>query len=141
LVAECVIFHINADKIIQSWCWETEDTRNLLSVEEVGRLIPVDPHASEVITQEVVKRVSGEEGQAIRNPICLIWRVIEIRFGPPSQIANGLCTFLIRSGPNSQSDTIEGVRRVLLKNERVVYTVRLAATSANLNIVWETGLQ
>ena len=113
---------------------------HLLSVEEVGGLVPVNPHASKVITQEVVKRISGEERQAVRNPVCLIWRVVEVRLGSPPQVADGLCALLIRSGPNSQRDTVKCVGGILLEDEGVVYAVRLAASSADFNIVWETSL-
>ena len=61
MIAECIILHVNTNKIVQSWCWETEDTGHLLGVEEVGGLVPVNPHPSKIITQEVVKRISGKE--------------------------------------------------------------------------------
>ena len=97
MVAKRVVFHVNANKVVQSWCWETENTRDLLSVEEVGGLIPVNPHASKVIAQKVVKRISGKEGQAVWDPICLICRVVEIGFGPSSQVSDRLRALLICS--------------------------------------------
>jgi hypothetical protein len=109
-------------------------------MKKVGGLIPVDPHTSKVITQEVVERISGKEGQAVWDPICLVWRVVEIGFSPPSQIAYCLCALLIRSGPNSERNAVKGVGGILLEDKRVVYAVRLAASSANFNVMRETSL-
>lgn len=51
LVAERVVFHVDPDQIIEPWRREAEDTGNLFGVEEIGCLVPVDPHPSKVITQ------------------------------------------------------------------------------------------
>jgi hypothetical protein len=109
-------------------------------VEEVGGLVPVDPHPPKVITQEIVKRISGKEGQAVWNPVRLVWRIVEIRLGPSSQVADSLCALLVCIGPNSERNTIKGVGRVLLEDKGMVHAVRLASSSANFNIVREAGL-
>ena len=46
LIAERVIFHVNPDKVIEPWCWKAEDSRDLLGMEEVAILVPMNPHAS-----------------------------------------------------------------------------------------------
>jgi hypothetical protein len=61
LITQCIILHINAYQIIESWRWETEYAGNLLCMKKIGSFVPVDPHASQVVTQEVVERVSGQE--------------------------------------------------------------------------------
>ncbi len=109
-------------------------------MEEICCLVPVDPHTAEVVTKEVVQRVPGEETQAVRNPVCLIWVVVEIRLNTPSQITDRFRSFLISTRPDAQSDSIKGVGRVLLQDKRVMNTVGLAPAGANLNIVREASL-
>lgn len=51
LIAECVIFHIDPDEVVESGGGEAEDARDFLGVEEVGGFVPVDPHPSQIISQ------------------------------------------------------------------------------------------
>lgn len=57
----------------------------------------MDPHPAEVIAKQVVKGVTGKERQAVRDPVRLVGRVVEVRLSPPPKIANGLSAFIIRS--------------------------------------------
>lgn len=66
-------------------------------MEQVGSLVPVNPHAPEVITQQVVEWVPGEEGQAVRNPVCLIGVVVEVRLRPLPQVADSFGALLVGS--------------------------------------------
>ena len=58
LVAEGVVLHIDAHQVVETGGGEAQDAGDLLGVEEVGGLVPVDPHASQVIPEEIVQRVS-----------------------------------------------------------------------------------
>jgi hypothetical protein len=100
----------------------------------------VNPHSPEVITQQVVQRVAGEEAQAVRDPVSLVRVVIKVGLGLLAQFADGLGTLLVGTGPNAQRDTVQSVRRILLENEGVVGAVRLALAGANLDIVGEACL-
>ena len=140
LVAQSIILHVDPDQVVQSWCWEAENTGDFLGMEEVGGLIPVNPHATEVVAQQVVERVSREEGQAVWNPICLVTILVKVGFGPLAQVSDGFGTLVISSRPNAKCNAVKGVCRVLLEDERVVDAVWLAAACADLNIVWETCL-
>jgi hypothetical protein len=61
LVAKSVVLHVDTDKIIESGSWEAENARNLLGVEEICGLVPVDPHTPQIIAQQIIQRISGEE--------------------------------------------------------------------------------
>lgn len=78
LIAERVILHVDPNKIVQSRCGKRKNSRNLLGVEEVGSFVPVNPHPTEIITQQVVEGISRKEGQAVRNPVSLIRRIVEV---------------------------------------------------------------
>ena len=54
MIAESIILHIDADEVIESWCREAKDAGDFLRMEEVGGLVPVNPHPSKVVTQKVV---------------------------------------------------------------------------------------
>lgn len=95
MVAQSIILHVDPDQIVQSWCWEAENTGDLLGVEEVGGLVPVNPHATEVVSQQVVEWVSREEGQAVWNPICLVTILVEVGLSPPAQVSDGLGALVI----------------------------------------------
>jgi hypothetical protein len=101
----------------------------------------VDPHATEVVAQEIVERVAGEEAETIRNPVRLVGGLVEVGFGTFPQVADGLGSLLVRSRPDAKGDTIQGLLRVLLEDERVMDAMRLASTSADLDIVGETSLR
>jgi hypothetical protein len=49
LIAQGVILHVDANQIIESGGWEAEYTRYFLGMEEIRCLVPVNPHATEVI--------------------------------------------------------------------------------------------
>jgi hypothetical protein len=101
----------------------------------------MNPHASQIVAQKVVERVSRKEGQAVGNPIGLIRIVIEVGLGSLAQVANGLGSLLVGSRPNTKADTVQSVGRVLLKHKGMVDAMRLAPASANLNIVGEASLR
>jgi len=109
-------------------------------MEQVGGLVPVDPHASEIVSKEVVERITRKETEAVRNPVGLIRSLIVIGFCPLSQLPDGLGTLLVSSRPDAQSDTIESVRGVLLQNIRMVDAMGLATSGADFNIVREACL-
>lgn len=140
MIAESVVLHVNPNKIIQSWGWETENSRNLFCMEQVGGFVPVDPHPSKVITKKIVEGISGEKTQAVWNPVRLIARVIEVWFCSSSEVTDCLCALFICSRPNSESNSVKCVARILLKNVCVVDAMRLASASADFNIMRETSL-
>ena len=109
-------------------------------MEEVSGLVPVDPHATEVVAQQVVEWISREEGQAVWNPICLVTILVKVGLGPLAQVSDGLSTLVISSGPNAKRNAVKSVGRVLLEDEGVVDAVWLAAACADLDVVWETCL-
>ena len=109
-------------------------------MEKVCGLVPVNPHSSEIIAQKIVKRVSGKERQTVWDPISLISGIVKICLGSPSEVANRFRALLICSRPDSESDAVKRVRRILLKDERMVYAVRLAASSADLYVVRKASL-
>ena len=141
LVAEGVILHVNADKVVESRGREAQDSRDFLSVEQISSFVPVDPHAAEVVAEQVVQRVSREERQAVGDPVLLIRIVVEVGLRPLPQLANRLSPLLIGSRPDAQADTVQGMRRVLLEDKSVVDAMRLAPASANLDVVRKAGLQ
>lgn len=108
-------------------------------MEEVRRLVPVDPHSAQVITEEIVQRVSGEEGQAVRDPVCLVRVVVKVGLGAFPEVPDCLGSLLVGARPNTQTDTIERVRGVLLEDESMVNAVWLAATGADLDIMREAS--
>jgi hypothetical protein len=109
-------------------------------MEQVSSLVPVNPHATQVIAQKVVQRVTGEEGQAVRDPVGLFRVVIVVGFGPLSQIPDGFGSLLVSPRPDAQANTVQGVRRVLLEDERMVSAVGLVPASTDFHIVRETSL-
>jgi hypothetical protein len=138
LIAQSVVLHVDTDKVVESGSGETKNARDLLSVEEVGGFVPVDPHATEIVAEQVVKRVSRKETQTVRNPVCLAGSVVVIGLGTLPQFADGFSALLICARPNTKSDTVESVRRILLEDECMVDTVRLHGTSTDFNVVRET---
>lgn len=140
LIAEGVVLHVDAHQIIQARSGEAQNPRDLLGVEEVGRLVPMNPHAPEVVTEKVVERVAREERQAVRDPVLLLRVIVEVGLRPPPQLTDRLGPLLIGARPDTQADTIERVRRILLEDEGVVDTMRLGAAGANLDVMREAGL-
>jgi hypothetical protein len=140
LVAEGIVLHVDAHKIVEAGSWEAQDARDLLGMEQIGGLIPVNPHASKIVSKEVVERITRQERQAVRDPVCLIRVVVVVALSPLTKVADGLGSLLIGSRPHSQADSVECVRRILLKNEGVMDAVRLASACANLDIMREAGL-
>lgn len=141
LVAKGIVLHVDADKVVEARGREAEDARNLLGVEEVSGLVPVNPHPSKVVTEKVVQRVTGQERETVGDPVGLVRVVVEVRLGPLAQVTDGLRPLLVGAGPDSEGDAVECVRRVLLENKGVVDAVRLAASSADLDIVREASLE
>ena len=109
LVAQSVVLHVDTDQVIQAWSWEAENTRNLFSMEQVSGLVPMNPHAPEVVAQQVVQGISRQETKAVWDPVGFIGIVIEIWFCLLAKLPDGLCTLLIRTGPDPECDTVEGV--------------------------------
>lgn len=141
MVAQSIVLHIDADQVVQAWCGETEDARYLLSVEQVGGLVPVNPHTTEVVAEQVVQGIAREEAEAVGDPVSLLWVVVEVGLDSLSQVANSLGPLLVGARPDTERNTIQSVRGILLQNERVVYAVGLASASANLDIVREACLR
>lgn len=109
-------------------------------MEQVGGLVPMNPHATEIVAQEVVEWVAGKETQAVWDPVSLFRVIVEIGFRFLAQFADRFCTLVVRAGPYSQGDTIEGVRGILLQNEGMMDAVRLVLAGADLYIVREACL-
>lgn len=51
LIAQGVVLHVDTNKIVQAWSREAQNSRDLFSVEKIGSLVPVNPHATQVISQ------------------------------------------------------------------------------------------
>lgn len=51
LVAEGVVLHVDANQVIETGGREAQNPRHLLGVEQVGSLVPVNPHSPQVVTQ------------------------------------------------------------------------------------------
>ena len=110
-------------------------------MEEVRGLVPVDPHASKVVSQKVVERVPGQEAQTIRYPVCFVGRVVVVGFCSLAQATDSFSALLIRTRPYPEGNAVQGVRGILLQNERMMYTVGLASASTYLDIVGKACLQ
>ena len=139
LVAEGVVLHVDAHEVVEARGGEAEDARDLLGVEEVGGLVPVDPHAAQVVAQQVVERVAGEEAEAVGDPVGLVGGLVVVGLGLLAQVADGLGAFVVGARPDTQGDAVEGVGGVLLEHEGVVGAVRLALAGADLDVVGEAG--
>jgi hypothetical protein len=101
LVAECIVLHVDTDQVIKSRSREAQDTRDLLGMEQVGSLIPVNPHSSEVVAKKIVERIPREEAQAVRDPVCLVGSVSIVGLGLSAELTNGLSTLLVSSRPDA----------------------------------------
>ena len=139
LVAEGVVLHVDAHEVVEARGGEAEDARDLLGVEEVGGLVPVDPHAAQVVAEQVVERVAGEEAEAVGDPVGLVGGLVVVGLGLLAQFADGVGAFLVGARPDAQGDAVEGVGGVLLEHEGVVGAVRLALAGADLDVVREAG--
>ncbi|KAH6610285.1 hypothetical protein Trco_000305 [Trichoderma cornu-damae] len=117
LVAEGVVLHVDADEVVEPRGREAQDAGDLLGVEQVGGLVPVNPHAAQVIAQEVVQGVAGQERQAVGNPVGLLRVVVVVGLGPLPQVTDRLGPLLVGPRPNAQADAVEGMGRVLLEDE------------------------
>lgn len=78
-------------------------------MEEVGGLVPMNPHAPEVVTQQVVQGVSGEEAQTIGDPVGLVGVVVEVRLGLLAQFPDGFRAFLVGARPHPEGNAVQGV--------------------------------
>lgn len=110
LVAQGIVFHINADQVVQSGGRKAQDAGNLFGVEEVGGLVPVNPHAPEIVAQQIVEGIARQEAQAVRNPVGLVRAVEEVGLGLLSQITDGFGPLLVRARPDAERDPVESVR-------------------------------
>jgi len=140
LVTESVVLHVDTDKVVEPGSREAEDARNLLGVEEVGGLVPVDPHATEVVAEKVVEGVSRKETQAVGDPVCLAGVVVVVGLCALPQLADRLGTLLICARPDTEGDTVQSVGGILLEDEGVMYAVRLHGACADFDVVRETCL-
>jgi hypothetical protein len=140
LVAERIVLHVNADQVVQAGSWEAEDARDLLGMEQVGGLIPMDPHATEIVSKKVVERVAREEAQAVWDPVCFVGLLVVAILSALPEIPDGLSTLLVGARPDTESDAIESVAGVLLEDEGVVDAVRLASAGADFDVVGEARL-
>lgn len=109
-------------------------------MEQICGLVPMDPHAAQVVTQQVEQRVPRQKAECVRDPVGLIGIVEIVGLVPPPQLSDGLGTSIIGPRPDAQGDPVESVRRVLLKNKRMVDAVGLCPTGANLDVVGEASL-
>jgi hypothetical protein len=109
-------------------------------MEQVGSLIPMDPHPPQIVAQQVEKRISGQEAKGIGNPVSFIRSIIIIRLIPFPQFPDGLGPLIICPGPNPQRNAIQGVRRILLQHKRVMDAVRLRPTCTYLYVMRKASL-
>lgn len=75
-------------------------------MEKVGRLVPVNPHATEVVPKKVVERVARQEAQAVGNPVGLAGGIKIIWLRALAEVANGLCTLVVGPGPDTKCNAI-----------------------------------
>lgn len=109
LVAEGVVLHVNADEIVETRSGEAEDAGDFFSVEQIGGLVPMNPHAPEIVAQQVVKGISREEAETVGDPVGLIGVVVEILLRLLAELSDGLCTLVVRAGPDTKRNAVEGV--------------------------------
>jgi hypothetical protein len=83
-------------------------------MEKVGGLVPVNPHAPEIVSKEIVEGVSRKKRQAIRNPVGLVWVIIVVRLGALAKITDRLRALIVSSRPYAEADAVESLGRVLL---------------------------
>ena len=141
MIAEGVILHVDADEIIQTRCRETQNAGNFFGMEQIGGLVPVNPHASKVVAQEIVEGIPREETEAIRDPICFISHVVIVCFRLASEVSNRVSPLLIGARPDSKGNAIERVLGIVLKYKRVVQALRLASASDQLDVMREACLK
>ena len=106
MVAKSIVFHVNSYEIVQSWSWKAKNTRYFLGVEKICSLVPVNPHASKIIAEKVIKWVSRKKTQTVWNPVGFIARVIEIGLCTFSEITDSLCTLFICARPDPKSNSV-----------------------------------
>lgn len=58
MVAKSIVLHVDANEVIEPGSGEAENARHFFGMEEVGCLVPMDPHATEVVAKEIIKRIS-----------------------------------------------------------------------------------
>ena len=61
MIAKSIILHVDANEVVQSRCGKAENARNFFGMEKIRGLIPMDPHAAEVIAKEIVERIPREK--------------------------------------------------------------------------------
>lgn len=75
-------------------------------MEQVGSLVPVDPHSTEIVTQKIVEGVAGQETEAVRDPVRLIGVVVEVGLGLLAQFADGVGALLIGTRPYLEGNAV-----------------------------------
>ena len=109
MVAQGVILHINPDQIVETRCRKAQDAGHFLSMEQVGGLVPVNPHATEVVAKEVVQGIPRQKAQTVRDPVRLIAVVKKVGLDALAQVTDGLGSFLISSRPYTQSNSVKSM--------------------------------
>ena len=109
-------------------------------MEEVCGLIPMNPHAPQVIAQQVEQRVPRQKTERVRDPVRLVRRVIIIGFVPFAQFSDRLGPLIVCPRPHPKGNSIERMRGVLLQDKCVVNAVWLRASGTNLDIVGKACL-
>ena len=75
-------------------------------MEEIGSFVPVNPHTTKVIAQQVVERVSGQEAEAVRYPVGFVSCISVVWLGLSSKVTDCLCAFLVCARPDSESNAV-----------------------------------
>ena len=100
----------------------------------------MNPHASKVVTKEVVEGVPREERQAVGDPVGLFGIVVEVGLGASSKVTDRLGSLLVGARPDAKADTIKGMGRVLLQDKSMVDAMGLATSSADFDVMREACL-
>jgi hypothetical protein len=70
-------------------------------VKEIGGFVPVNPHSTEVVSEEVIKRISRKETQAVRDPVRLIGNISVVWFCLSAKVTDSFGPFLIGTRPDT----------------------------------------
>jgi hypothetical protein len=50
-------------------------------VEQIGGFVPMNPHATKVISKKIIKGIARQETQAVGDPVSLIGVVVVVGLG------------------------------------------------------------
>lgn len=114
MVTKGIVLHVDPNKVIQAGRGEAENAGDFFSVEEIGSLVPVDPHSTKIIAEQIVQWIPGEEAQTVWDPVSLLGVVVKVRLGLLTQFADCFGALFVSAGPDAQGNSIKGVRRILL---------------------------